>query len=114
MQRVGGYIGYGNKSGQYHASQTYHLASLQNTRGVINVNRASAYGNWLIEPLGDFRNGKIRIKKTRRSLITGGVFNGYSKTLEFEKAPETLLLLLLFAVILCNGIQRYEKEYATQ
>ena len=82
--RVGGYIGYGNRSGQYHSAMSYNFSSLQSTRGVVNCNRASASGNWLVNVSGDFRDGKIRITKTRRSLITGSVFNGFTKTLEFD------------------------------
>lgn len=82
--RVGGYIGYGNKSGQSHASQLFTLASHQSTRGAVNCNVGCAYGNYIYEPLGDFTDGKLRIKKTRRSLLTGSVFNGFSETLEFD------------------------------
>lgn len=82
--RVGGYIGYGNKDGQYHASRSYGFDSLQNTRGAINFNTASAYGNWVLNVSGDFSDGKIIITKTRRSLITGSPFNGFSKTVEFD------------------------------
>ena len=82
--RVGGYIGYGNRSGQYHPSRSYNFESLQSDRGVINCNVPSAYGNWLINVSGDYSDGKIKIVKTRRSLITGSVFNGYSKTVEFD------------------------------
>ena len=82
--RVGGYIGYGNKSGQYHPSRSYNFESLQSDRGVINCNVPSAYGNWLINVSGDYSDGKIKIVKTRRSLITGSVFNGYSKNVEFD------------------------------
>lgn len=82
--RVGGYIGYGNRDGQYHASRSYGFSSLQSTRGAINFNTQSAYGNWVLEVSGDFSEGTIKIVKTRRSLITGSVFNGFSKTVEFD------------------------------
>lgn len=82
--KVGGYIGYGNKDGQYHSSRTYNFQSLQNTRGVINCNRASAYGNYIYNVSGNYSDGKLKITKTRRSLITGSVFNGFSSTLEFD------------------------------
>lgn len=83
--KVGGYIGYGNVGSQkYHSSRIYAINSNQNNRSVINTNIASAYGNWLIEPSSNYSDGKIKIVKTRRSLITGSVFNGYSKTVEFD------------------------------
>ena len=82
--RVGGYIGYGNKSEQSHPSHIFDITSYQSTRGVINCNVGCAYGNYIYEPLGDFTDGKLRIKKTRQSLITGSVFNGFSETLEFD------------------------------
>lgn len=82
--RVGGYIGYGNSSMQYHASRSYSFASLQSQRGVTNFSKASAYGNWIIDVSGNYSDGKIKITKTRRSLITGSVFNGFSKTVEFD------------------------------
>ena len=82
--RVGGYIGYGNRSGQYHASRSFGLYSNQNYRGVVSANVGSAFGDWIITPSSDYSDGKIKIIKTRRSLITGSVFNGYSKTVEFD------------------------------
>ena len=83
--RVGGYIGYGNvASQQYHSSRSFGLESNQNYRGVVNFNIASAHGDWVIAPSPDYSDGKIKIVKTRRSLITGSVFNGYSKELEFD------------------------------
>lgn len=82
--RVGGYIGYGNRDGQKHSSQTYGIQSLQSGRNVIDCNVGSAYGNWILNVDGDFTDGKIKITKTRRSLITGSVFNGFLKTVEFD------------------------------
>ena len=82
--RVGGYIGYGNSSGAYHSSRNYHFRSMQSTRGVVNFNTGSAYGNYILHVSGDFSDGKIKITKTRRSLITGSAFNGTSETLEFD------------------------------
>lgn len=82
--RVGGYIGYGNRSGQYHSSRTYNFQSLQSTRDSINCNTASVYGNWLIDVSGDYSDGKIKITKARKSLITGSAFNGFTKTLKFD------------------------------
>lgn len=82
--RVGGYIGYGNRSGQYHSARQYSFESLQSYRAVLDTNLGLYSGNWYILPSGNYSDGKIRITKTRRSIITGSVFNGYSKTLEFD------------------------------
>ena len=57
---------------------------MQSTRGVVNCNTASAYGNWILNVSGDYSDGKIKITKTRRSLITGSAFNGFTKTVEFD------------------------------
>ena len=82
--RVGGYIGYGNKGGQSHSSNNYAFNSLQSYRNVLDFTVGSAYQNYLVEPLGDYSDGKLRIKLTRASLITGSAFNGFSKNLEFD------------------------------
>ena len=82
--RVGGYIGYGNSSGNTHSTNVYNFYSLQDTRGVINFNTASACGNFVYEVSGDFSDGKIKINKTRRSLITGNPFCGVTETLKFD------------------------------
>lgn len=85
--RAGGYIGYGNvASQQYHSPRSYGLYSFQSYRASVNTNIGLYAGDWYIEPSGDYSNGKLRIVKTRRSLLTGSVFNGYSKTLEFDLA----------------------------
>ena len=84
--RVGGYIGYGNTSGTYHSSRTYNFQSLQSTRGVVLLNKQTAYGNYVYDVRGDYSDGKLKIVKTRRSLITGSVFDGYSTNIEFDLA----------------------------